>query len=156
MIVRPNVQGRQTIVSCATMRTKLKMASTFTENINKTSDTISLSPFEVQLFSNTTNSNNYLISKNNNKSLLEKDFNNKEIELSTNSLNNKSYISSNLSSPEIYNPTTYYNKFLYYYRLQSLPSPQTISSFLQYILEYILCFTQTNKLKFLLNHIFNL
>jgi len=36
---------------------------------------------------------------------------------------------------EIYEPSTCYNKFLYYHRLQSLPSPQTVGSFLTYLQE---------------------
>ena len=142
----------QAIVSCAAVRTELKMASIPTEDINNTSNTISSSPSKVQLSSKTfslltaTNSNNYQISEIYNESLLEKDFNNEEIELPTNSLNDKSYISPNSNSLELYNPTCY-NKFLYYYRLQSLPSPQTIGSFLEYILEYYPMFFSTQYIK---------
>src|SRR5260364_378410 len=143
----------QAMVSCAAVRTELKMARVSTEDINNTLDTISSSPSKVQLSSNTsslltaTNSNSYPISEIYNESLLEKDFNNEEIELPTNSLNDRSYISPNPSSLELYNPTTCYNKFLYYYRLQSLPSPQTIDSFLQYILEYYPMFYSNQYIK---------
>src|SRR5260364_424085 len=66
----------QAMVSCAAVRTELKTASISTEDINNTSDTISSSPSEVQLSSNTfllltaTNSTNYPISEIYNKSLL--------------------------------------------------------------------------------------
>ena len=130
----------QTLASCTTVRTEY-MASTFTENNYSTSDTISLSPSEVQLSFNTslsltiTSSNNYPISEIYDESLLEKDFSAKEIELFTNSLSEKNYINPNANLLEIYNPKACYNKFLYYYRLQALPSPQTVGSFLQNIQE---------------------
>src|SRR5260363_190509 len=46
---------------------------------------------------------------------------------------------------EIYDPLICYNKFLYYHRLQFLPSPQTVSSFLTYLQEeYPMFYTQQN------------
>ena len=97
----------QAMVSCAAVRTELKMVSIFTEDINNTSDTISLSPSEIQLSFKTfslltaTNSNNYPISEIYDESLLIKDFDNKKIKIPTNSLNN-GYNNSNSSSFEIY------------------------------------------------------
>ena len=134
------------MVSCTAMKTELKMASVPTKDINNTSDTISSSPSEVQLSSKTfslltaTNSNNYLISEIYDESLLIRDFDNEKIEISTNSLND-SYNNPNLSSLEIYDPIACYNKFLYYYRLQTLPFPQTVGSFFEIytrILSYVL------------------
>ena len=34
---------------------------------------------------------------------------------------------------DLYNPTTCYNKFLLYYKLQLLPSPQTLASFIKFV-----------------------
>src|SRR6185437_9553563 len=34
---------------------------------------------------------------------------------------------------DLYDPTTCYNKFLSYYKLQLLPSPQTLASFIQFV-----------------------
>ena len=132
----------QAMVPCAAVRTELKTASVSTEDNHNTSDIISSSHSEVQYSFNTslpstnTNSNNYLISETYDELLLVKDFSDEEIEIPTNSLNDRNYNYSDLNSPELYNPTTCYNKFLYYHRLQALPSPQTVGTFLQYILEY--------------------
>ncbi|CAG8725262.1 96_t:CDS:1, partial [Racocetra persica] len=81
----------QTLAFCTTVRTEYT-ASAFTENNYSTSNTISSSPSEVQLFFNTslsltaTSSINYPISEIYDESLLEKDFSDEEIELLTNSL----------------------------------------------------------------------
>src|SRR5260363_264723 len=93
----------QAMVPFAAVRTELKMASVSIEDNCNTSDTISSSPSEVQLSFNTlllstnTNSNNYLIPETYDESLLIKDFDNKKIEMPTNSLNN-GYNNPNLSS----------------------------------------------------------
>src|SRR5260363_150242 len=81
------------------------------------------------------------------ESILIKDFNDEEIEIPTNSLTDRNYNDPNLSSFEMFDPTTCYNKFLYYYRLQALLFPQTVGTFLQYILEYYLMFYSNQYIK---------
>ena len=142
----------QTLASCTTVRTEYT-ASASTEDNYSTSDTISSSPSEVQLSFNTslsltaTSSNNYPIPEIYDESLLEKDFSDEEIELPTNSLSERNYINPNLNLLEIYDPKACYNKFLYYHRLQALPSPQTVGSFLHYIQEYYPMFYSNQYIK---------
>ncbi|RIB01274.1 hypothetical protein C2G38_2231364 [Gigaspora rosea] len=142
----------QTLASCTTVRTEYT-ASASTEDNYSTSDTISSSPSEVQLSFNTslsltaTSSNNYPIPEIYDESLLEKDFSDEEIELPTNSLSERNYINPNLNLLEIYDPKACYNKFLYYHRLQTLPSPQTVGSFLHYIQEYYPMFYSNQYIK---------
>ncbi|RIB26517.1 hypothetical protein C2G38_2163161 [Gigaspora rosea] len=105
---RQTQRTKQTLASCTTMGTGYT-ASAFTEDNYSTSDTISSSFSEVQLSFNTslsltaTSSNNYPISEIYDEFLLEKDFSDEEIELSTNSLSERNYINPNPNLLEMYN-----------------------------------------------------
>src|SRR5260364_281319 len=85
------------MVSCTAIRTELKTVSISIKDNCNTSDIIFSSPSEVQLSFNisslltNTNFNNYSILETYDKSILIKDFSNKKIEISTNSLTDRNY-----------------------------------------------------------------
>ena len=120
------------MVSCTAVRTKLEMASTSIEDFNNTSDTISSSPSEVQLSSTTFS---LLTAIYPDDKLLPDDNENTNTELYTNPLLEDTSTNLYSETSEIYNLLVCYNKFFYHHRLQTLPSPQTVGSFLEYIQE---------------------
>ena len=67
------------------------------------------------------------------KNSISEDSDNDNISPTTNTILGKPNNPPPLSLLDLYDPTTCYNKFLSYYKLQLLPSPQTIASFIQFI-----------------------
>src|SRR5260363_369580 len=133
----------QAMVSCAAVKTELETASASTEINPSTSETISLCHTEVPLQYHTHLS--LPIQQYSSIYTVEQDIYN-EYELLPDESDNNFNISTihtntieeTNTNPypnllEIYVPSTCYNKFLYYYRLQSLLSLQTVGSFITYL-----------------------
>ncbi|RIB27991.1 hypothetical protein C2G38_2159217 [Gigaspora rosea] len=144
------------MVSCAAVKTKLETVSTSTKINSSTSDIISLCYTKVPLQYHThlllptqQYSSIYTIEQEiyNEYELLlvESDNNLNTSTIYTNTIE-ETNTDSDSNSLEVYDPPTYYNKFLYYLRLQSLPLPQTVSSFLTYLQEkYSMFYSQQSQ-----------
>src|SRR5260363_429916 len=143
----------QAMVFCAAVKTELEMASASTEINPSTSDTISSCHTEVPLQYHThlslpiqQYSSIYTVEQEiyNEYELLPDESDN-NLNISTIHTNTIEETNTDFypNSSEIYEPSIYYNKFLYYHRLQSLSSPQTVGSFLTYLQdEYPMFYSQ--------------
>src|SRR5260363_403164 len=143
----------QAIVSCAAVKTELETASASTEINSSTSDIISSCHTKVLLQYHThlslpiqQDSSIYTIEQEiyNKYKLLPNEFDN-NLNISTIHTNTIEETNTDFypNSLEIYEPSIGYNKFLYHHRLQSLLSPQTVSSFLTYLQnEYPMFYSQ--------------
>src|SRR5260364_243330 len=133
----------QAMVSCTAVRTELETVSASTEINPSTSNTISSCHAKVPLQYHI-NLSLPIQQHSFTQSIEQETYN--EYELLSDSSDNNSNISTTYTNTtqrtninfypnpvEIYDPSIYYNKFLYHHRLQSLPSPQIVGSFLTYL-----------------------
>src|SRR5260364_371827 len=107
------------------------MVSAVEDNILNISEPISSSPSKI-LFSNT---NNNLIQIYPDDKLRPDETDTTSTDSNTTPLVEETSTNLYLDSSEIHDPLACYNKFLYHHRLQTLPAPQTVGLFLEYIQE---------------------
>src|SRR5260364_101556 len=143
----------QAMVSCTAVRTELETVSASTEINPSTSNTISSCHAEVPLQYHI-NLSSPIQQHSSTQSIEQETYNKYEL-LSDSSDNNSNISTTYINTTqrtninfypnpvEIYDPSICYNKFLYHHRLQSLPSPQTVGSFLTYLQEeYSMFYTE--------------
>src|SRR6185437_989832 len=135
----------QTMVSSATVKTEYTASASIEENSNFTDNNSSHpseNPFTENIFSSTSNkpyipsifinTPSNLNTTNNDYESLTDDSNDTIDSPTTNTTKGKT----DTQIPDllkIYNPSTCFNKFLSFYNLQLLPTPQSIGSFLKFI-----------------------
>src|SRR6185437_13196975 len=135
----------QTIVSSATVKTEYTASASIEENSNfsdNNSSHPSENPFTENIFSSTSNkpyipsifinTPSNLNTTNNDYESLTDDSNDTIDSPTTNTIKGKTDTQI-LDLLKIYNPSTCFNKFLSFYNLQLLPTPQSIGFFLKFI-----------------------
>ena len=122
--------NERTSDSCRAVQAR-HTVSAVEDNILNISESISSSPSEIL----SSNINNNLALTYPDDELLPDETDTTSTDSNTTSLVEETSTNLYSDSSEIHDPLACYNKFLYHHRLQTLPAPQTVGSFLEYIQE---------------------
>src|SRR5260363_83286 len=122
--------NQRTSESCGAMQAG-HTVSAIEDNILNISESISSSPSEIL----SSNINNNLVLTYPDDELLPDETDTTSTDSNTTPLVEETSTNLYSDSSEIHDPLACYNKFLYHHRFQTLPAPQTVGSFLEYIQE---------------------